>query len=165
MKLQVEINGYPAGLELVQDKGSYRFRLGEGSEALAQVEQCEPGVYSILSNGQSYEARVEQGLGCLIVAIDGHRFEIEVRDPRRWNRGRAGRGMEGLYNLAAPMPGKVVRLLAAPGDPVQPGQGILVVEAMKMQNEMKAAKAGRVASIFVKVGDTVGAGEVLATID
>jgi biotin carboxyl carrier protein len=48
---------------------------------------------------------------------------------------------------------------------VQPGQGILVVEAMKMQNEMKAAKAGRVASIFVKVGDTVGAGEVLATID
>ena len=61
-------------------------------ERPAQVEQCEPGVYSILWEGRSYEARVEQALDRLIVAIDGHRFKIEVHDPRRWSRRSAGRG-------------------------------------------------------------------------
>ena len=60
------------------------------------------------------------------------------------------------------MPGKVVRLLVSQGDPVEAGQGIAVVEAMKMQNEMKSARAGTVISLSVKEGDTVSAGQVLA---
>jgi len=63
------------------------------------------------------------------------------------------------------MPGKVVRVLVAPGDSVEAGQGIAVVEAMKMQNEMKAARAGKVLSVPAKEGATVAAGEVLATIE
>jgi len=68
-------------------------------------------------------------------------------------------------SVIAPMPGKIVRVLVTPGDRVEPGQGIIVVEAMKMQNEMKSRRAGRVASIPVSVGDTVAAGAILATIE
>jgi biotin carboxyl carrier protein len=63
------------------------------------------------------------------------------------------------------MPGKVVRVLIAPGDSVETGQGLIVVEAMKMQNEMKATRAGRVLSVTVKEGATVSAGQILATIE
>ncbi len=63
------------------------------------------------------------------------------------------------------MPGKIVRVLVSVGDTVRAGQGIAVIEAMKMQNELKAAGAGTVTSISVKDGDTVTAGAVLAVID
>ena len=131
----------------------------------AQIAAVEPGVYSVLVEGRSYEARIEQSDGSLLVFIDGHRFEVEIRDPRRWSRRAGSRGVEGRLSVAAPMPGKVVRLLVAEGDMVEAGQGLLVVEAMKMQNEMKATKAGRVASLSAREGATVAPGEVLATIE
>ena len=74
-------------------------------------------------------------------------------------------GAEGLQTVVAPMPGKIVRVLIAPGDAVETGQGLIVVEAMKMQNEIKATRAGRVLSVAVKEGATVSAGEILATIE
>ncbi len=131
----------------------------------AHIEQAEPGVYSVLVDGRSYEARIEQSDSRLVVFIDGYRFEIEVHDPRRWSRKTGRQGMEGRLNVAAPMPGKIVRLLVSAGDTVAAGQGVLVVEAMKMQNEMKAPKAGRVVSLSAREGATVAAGEVLATIE
>ena len=116
-------------------------------------------------NGRSYEARVEQSDGCLIVLIDGHRFEVEIRDPRRWLRHTTKPGIEGRLHVTAAMPGKIVRLLVAEGDTVAAGQGLLVVEAMKMQNEMKAPKAGCVVSLTAREGATVAAGDVLAAIE
>ena len=71
----------------------------------------------------------------------------------------------GRQNIAAPMPGKVVRVLVSVGDTVEPGQGLIVVEAMKMQNEMKSPKAGIVAEIKTKDGATVAAGEILIVIE
>jgi biotin carboxyl carrier protein len=112
-------------------------------------------------DGRSYDARVDGSA----VTVCGRRFSIEVRDPRRWNRRRSGAAHSGVQYVSAPMPGKVVRVLASVGDRVEAGQGIAVVEAMKMQNEMKAARPGTVAAISVKVGDAVTAGEVLATIE
>jgi acetyl/propionyl-CoA carboxylase alpha subunit len=129
------------------------------------IVQVEPGVYSVLMDGRSYEARVEESEGCVIVFIDGHRFEVEIRDPRRWSRQSARPGAEGRLNVTAPMPGKIVRLLVAEGDIVTAGQGLLVVEAMKMQNEMKAPKAGVVVSLTAREGATVAAGDVLAAIE
>jgi len=129
------------------------------------IVAVEPGVYSVLLNGRSYEARIEQSDDHVIVFIDGHRFDIEMSDPRRWTRHSARSGVEGRSNITAPMPGKVVRLLVAEGDTVTAGQGLLVVEAMKMQNEMKAPKAGRVVTIAVREGATVAAGETLAVIE
>lgn len=151
MKVSLAVNGQPREVDL------------EGSGA--QIAAVEPGVYSVLLDGRSYEARIEQSDSCVIVFIDGHRFEIEVHDPRRWSRPAGRPGAEGRLNVAAPMPGKVVRLLVAEGESVEAGQGLLVVEAMKMQNEMKAPKAGRVVSLAAREGATVTAGEVLAAIE
>ncbi len=143
-----------------------RFRLGQGAEREANVESPQPGVFSVLLDGMSYDAYVEDTPGgTIVVVIDGYRFEIEARDPRRWSRKSAGRGGDAVQSILSPMPGKVVRVLVAAGDAVQPGQGIVVVEAMKMQNEMKAARAGTVLTVAAKEGATVMAGELLATIE
>lgn len=147
MKAEVILNGAARAVEF--------------DPAGASVSRPEEGVYSVLWNGRVYEARVE---GAAVV-VNGVRFEIEVRDPRRWSRSGGAAGLDGRQHLVAPMPGRVVRVLAAPGDRVQAGQGILVVEAMKMQNEMKAARAGTVASISAREGAPVAQGEVLAVIE
>ena len=85
--------------------------------------------------------------------------------PRRWSRDRNHSKGEGRQNIVATMPGRVVRVLVAAGDQVEAGQGIVVVEAMKMQNEMKAVRAGRVAALPAVAGATVNAGEILAAIE
>jgi biotin carboxyl carrier protein len=73
--------------------------------------------------------------------------------------------VEGRQEILAPMPGKVIRVLAAVGDAVEAGQGLLVVEAMKMQNEIRSPKSGKVERLLVKEGQNVNAGEVLAWVE
>jgi biotin carboxyl carrier protein len=163
MKLDLIVDGAPAQIEIVSPAPACRFRMDD-EERAADVETPAPGVYSVVMNGRVYDARVEEEAGRLVVAIDGLRFEIEVRDPRRMARRSARGGREGIEAITAPMPGKVVRVLVAPGDTVAAGQGLVVVEAMKMQNEMKAPRAGRVVAVPVKEGATVAAGEILATV-
>ena len=121
----------------------------------------EPGVYLVVTGGRSYEVRVDGGS----VSACQRTFRVEVVDPRRWNRDRNHRQADGVQPVAASMPGKVVRVLVSPGDLVEAGQGLIVVEAMKMQNELKALRAGRVATMTAAPGDTVNAGEILATIE
>jgi biotin carboxyl carrier protein len=139
--------------------------VGDAAPRDASVESPEPGVYSVLLDGRSYDAFVEDTPTGLVVTIEGHRFELEIRDPRRWSRKTAGAGAGAVQSIVSPMPGKVVRVLAAPGDEVVAGQGIVVVEAMKMQNELKSNRTGRVLSVPAKEGATVNAGELLATIE
>jgi biotin carboxyl carrier protein len=166
MKLSLKLNGGAEDqIELLSPAPDCRFRLADGPERAAQVEVPEPGVYSVLMDGRSYEARVEEHTSLLVVVIDGYRFEIDVRDPRRFRRESAGRGADGVQTISAPMPGKVVRVLIAAGDTVEAGQGLLVVEAMKMQNELKSTRAGKVLTVSAKEGATVTPGEVLATIE
>jgi biotin carboxyl carrier protein len=164
MKFELKIDSAAEQLEILAPAPQCRFRIGDGPELAADVEMPEPGVYSVLLDGRSYEARVEETPTALVVVIDGRRFEIEVRDPRRLVRKGAGGGTDGVQTIAAPMPGKIVRVLAAVGDEVAAGQGLLVVEAMKMQNEMKSPRAGKVLSLSAREGATVTAGEILATI-
>jgi biotin carboxyl carrier protein len=157
MKLDLNIDGREECVEILNG----RFRFGEGREREASVETLQPGVYSVLLDGRSYQARVEGG----VVTVNGFRYEIEVRDPRRWSRKSRGGAHSGAQNIKAPMPGKVVRVLVGVGDVVEAGQGVVVVEAMKMQNELKAPRAGAVVGMVAKIGATVAAGEVLATIE
>jgi len=157
MKLDLIIGGREERIEI----SAGRFRIGDGPEREASVEMPQPGVYSVLLDGRSYLARVEEG----VVTVNGFRYEIEVRDPRRWSRQSRGGAHAGAQNIKAPMPGKVVRVLVAVGDAVEAGQGIVVVEAMKMQNELKAPRAGKVIGIAARTGATVIAGEVLATLE
>ena len=123
--------------------------------------ETEAGVYSVLVDGASYEVRVTGNQ----ITVNGHTFEVFGEDPRQWKRSGATAGATGKISLTAPMPGKVVRVLVAVGDEVTAGQGIVVVEAMKMQNELKAPRAGRVTSLQVKENDSVNAGAVLAVIE
>jgi biotin carboxyl carrier protein len=164
MKLSIRIGEKEEQFEMLAPAPACRFRLAEGPERSADVQVPEPGVYSVLLDGRSYEARVEETTGPLVVVIDGYRFEVDVQDPRRLSRHPGGRAGEGVQTVAAPMPGKIVRVLVEAGAVVAAGQGLLVVEAMKMQNEMKASRAGTVLTITTKEGATVSAGEVLATI-
>jgi len=150
MKWQVAVNGRSIEID---------------SEQLASVTQVEPGVYSVLLDGASYEIRLSETSSGLSAEVGGRRFEVEVRDPRDTSRGTRTQLGSGRQNIAAPMPGKVVRVLVNVGDAVDVGQGLVVVEAMKMQNEMKASRPGRVIEIRAQAGDTVSAGDTLAVLE
>ena|SRR5438552_18819529 len=155
------LDGREARLEWTQDGETFRFRFESEVETAADIRQVEPGVYSVLVNGRSYNVRAD---GANVSACQ-RTFAVEVIDPRRWNWDRNHRQAEGLQKVAAAMPGKVVRVLVSQGEQVEAGQGLFVVEAMKMQNEMKAVRAGRVVSLAAVAGATVNAGEILATIE
>ena len=101
---------------------------------LADIVEVEPGIYSVLIDGESFEVTVNG----TEVDIGNTRFRVEVDDPRKWNAAGASHKSGGREAIKTPMPGKVVRLLVKEGDEVVKGQGLIVVEAMKMQNEMKA---------------------------
>jgi biotin carboxyl carrier protein len=135
------------------------------SEQLTSVSLVEPGVYSVLLDGASYEIRVVETAQGLEAEVDGRRFTVDVLDPRDTSRGARASIGSGRQNIAAPMPGKVVRVLVNVGDTVDVGQGLVVVEAMKMQNEMKASRPGRVIEIRARDGQTVGAGDTLVVLE
>jgi len=163
--IEIEIDGTPMRLQL--DRQGDRYKLGLGTSNLrdAQLIEVEPGVYSVLLEGRSYEVRAEAREGSAWITVGGRRFRVFVTYPRRWNRKGSGITGHERDNIIAPMPGKIVRLLVKPGDPVTTGQGIVVVEAMKMQNELKSRRDGRVVALPVREGETVGAGAILATIE
>jgi acetyl/propionyl-CoA carboxylase alpha subunit len=131
-------------------------------EVKADVRLLEPGVMSLVVEGRQYRC-VFDGDG---VVIGGRKYGFEVDDPRSLQgRGGSGGGTEGPRPVKAPMPGRVVRLLVEVGDEVSDGQGVVVIEAMKMQNELKSPKVGRVVRVGVDVGDTVGSGDVLVVVE
>jgi len=114
---------------------------------------------------ESTEARLDLSPTSAAVILRGHRYEFSVEDPRSLRSRRAGAGAaDGPRTLHSPMPGRVIRILLPQGSEVAAQQGVLVVEAMKMQNELKSPKAGVVTKMLVSEGDTVAAGQPLATI-
>jgi biotin carboxyl carrier protein len=127
----------------------------------AEIIEVEPGVFSVLAGGNSWEVRVLESE----IAVGAHRFTYEIDDPRQWKQSGHSVDTHGRSSVQSAMPGKVIRILVAVGDEVTAGQGIMVVEAMKMQNELKSPRAGKVTSIEVKANDSVNAGAILATIE
>jgi biotin carboxyl carrier protein len=160
MTVTVMVDGRPVPVELERRSDRWTAASREAS-----ILEAEPGIYSVLLDGRSFEARIERTAEAWAVTIGGRRFEIEVVDPRRLIRGARGLGKEGRQRVTAPMPGRVVRVLVQQGEAVEAGQGIAVIEAMKMQNELKAPKAGRVASLSIREGAAVAAGDVLAEVE
>ena len=127
------------------------------------------GEYLLIDGNTVYNCRVENRsnrIGDLEVTLRGVTYSVKLTDPKRLRSTQSGAEHDkGTARIVAPMPGKVVRILVAAGTEVEAGAGIMVVEAMKMQNEMKAPKAGHVVSIDAEVGSTVNAGDVLAIIE
>jgi biotin carboxyl carrier protein len=166
MKFDVHIAGKARTVELERDADRWRISL-DGAVVDADAIEVAPNIFSVVLNGQSHEIRVApQPDGTLTLQTSDHEFTAEVTDPRAW-RGRRHGAIEaaGRQQILAPMPGKVVRLLVQPGEKVQAGQGVLVVEAMKMQNEVRSPKTGSVERLLVREGQPVNAGQALAWID
>lgn len=124
--------------------------------------QIRPGVYSVLLNGRSYT--IHEAASSDWIALNAVEWERVVIDPRRRASGSSA-AASAVRDVKAAMPGKVVRLLAAPGDTVEAGQGLLILEAMKMQNELRSPRAGVVAALRAAEGDTVSSGQVLVTLE
>ena len=166
MKFDVRISGKTRTIELQRNSERWQISL-DGTALDADAVEIAPNVFSILLNGESFEVRIAPtSEGKLTLQTRHQDFTAEVVDPRAWRDRRHGAvEAEGRQQIVAPMPGKVVRLLVKAGDKVEAGQGLLVVEAMKMQNEVRSPKTGTVERLLAKEGQPVIAGEVLAWID
>jgi biotin carboxyl carrier protein len=169
LKFEVAIGSRTARIEVNGVRFRYQREGGEAIERefsiapLTPGSNSIPGSYSILIEGRSYTTA--PGITAGEIVVNGRAFAVEVFDPREMRARKSAGAGEGRQNIVAMMPGKVVRVLAAQGDTVEAGQGLIVVEAMKMQNEMKSPKAGRVVEVKTQADATVAAGEVLMVIE
>jgi biotin carboxyl carrier protein len=138
----------------------------DGEPVDADVVEIAPNTLSILLRGESHEIRVARSSEGLLKVQTGLReFIAEVTDQRSWRGRRLSHvEVEGRQQITAPMAGKVVRVLVKSGEKVEVGQGLLVVEAMKMQNEIRSTKSGTVERLLVQEGQPVNSGETLAWI-
>ena len=168
MKLKVLIGDREEDLLLKLEEGQISAEIGDRVYTL-QAREIEAGSYLFFLNTNVHECRISERAGSkdtFDVNIHGRSHEVTIVDPKRLRSGQdSDRHHHGVAEILAPMPGKVVRVQTETGANVEKGDGVVVVEAMKMQNEMKSPRAGVVVSIKVKPGDTVNAGDVLAVIE
>lgn len=166
MKYEVLLAGKRRTVSLTRKDGGWEIAL-DGRVLDANAAEVAPNTFSILLDGKSHEVRIAPSAnGTLTVHTGFAEYQTEVIDPRSW-RGRRHGGieLEGRQQIAAPMPGKVVRVLVKQGDAVEAGQGLIVVEAMKMQNEIRSPKSGRVERLLAQEGQAVSAGDVLVWVE
>jgi len=168
MKLHATIAESQIEIEL-HERGSQVLALVDGRKYEVDVRLLRDNHYLLISSAQVFdcvvEGRPESG-SRLDVIVGTDRHAVTITDPKRL-RGALALGAHGdeAARIVAPMPGKVVRVLVQVGESVEAGAGIAVVEAMKMQNELKSPKSGTVLSIDVEVGATVNGGDLLAVIE
>jgi biotin carboxyl carrier protein len=138
----------------------------DGRQIAMDVAQVGPNTLSILQDGRSAEVRQERVGRTLFVFVGGVSYEVSVQDARSLaTRKGATQDDTSTQMLTAAMPGKVMRVLAREGDEVVTGQGIIVIEAMKMQNEVRSPKNGILKKLLVQAGTNVNAGDVLAVVE
>ena len=144
----------------------------DGKPLEADWTEIRPGHYSILINGQSYEARVAPAADSRpgqpdvwVVSIAEYDFRVQIRDPRRRRFAGQAAAHDGPLDVLAPMPGKIVRVLVEPDQEVSQDQGLVVIEAMKMQNELRAPRAGRITQVHVEEGIGIEAGARLLRLE
>ena len=158
----------PAGLQIIPlaDDGT------PGAPQAADFSLVQaPGVYSLLLDGQSYEVYIEPDPAqphTWLVTLGRWRFAVQVQTERERRLAKVTAQKpthSGATTIKAPMPGLVRHVAVAPGDEVQEGQRLLILEAMKMENDIHTPRAGRVQSVQVKPGDTVDSGRVLVVVE
>jgi biotin carboxyl carrier protein len=165
MTYEITVDGKPHRLEIEKAENAWMCLL-DGQEIRVDAILARRDVLSLLVDGRSYEVKREQTATDLHLWVGSTRYGVEVRDPRSLRSRRDGAGDEkGPKKIVASMPGRVVRLLVGEGAEVEAGQGIVVVEAMKMQNEIKSPKKGVVQKLMATPGATVNAGDVLAIVE
>jgi biotin carboxyl carrier protein len=168
MKLKAQLSENEQEILLDFDKG-VAFAQVDARPYEIEIRELGDGQYLLVKGTKVYKCRVEAKRGSqssFEVVLQGRALDITIIDPKRLRSTHtAGAHHAGAAEIVSTMPGKIVRLLVEVGAHVETGTGIVVVEAMKMQNEMKSPKAGVVVSINVVTGATVNAGDVLAVIE
>ncbi len=165
MVYDVIVGGRGFRLELEKVDAGWKCRL-DGKEVHVDAVLPRRDVLSLLVDGHAYEVKREQTATDLHLWVGSTRFAAELRDPRSLRSRKGGASDErGPRRIIANMPGRIVRLLVAEQAEVEAGQGIVVVEAMKMQNEIKSPKKGIVRKITAAAGAAVNAGDVLAIVE
>ena len=170
MKLNADIDGETVALE-VRREGERVFADVGGRRYELEARAVGAGEYLLMHEGRVYECRAEQaqgaqGRGSLVVSVGAEEYAVTLTDPKHLRGARVAGGHDAeRAQVSSPMPGKVVRVLVEQGQAVEAGAGLVVVEAMKMQNELKSPKAGTVVELRAQAGATVNAGELLAVIE
>lgn len=161
MFYEIAIESKTHRLELKRTEKGWLCRL-DGSAIDIDCVPVGPDVLSMVLDGKSYQIRRDGNQ----IFVGNHAYTVSVADPRSWRGRRDSAAAEsGPRKLTASMPGKVVRLLAREGDPIEQDQGVVVIEAMKMQNEIRSPKQGRLQKLLVREGMNVSAGETLALVE
>ena len=168
MRLKALIGDREEELLIKLEEGRISAEVGNRVYEL-EVRELPPDGYLFFLRHNVHECRVNErpaSKETFDVTIHGRSHEVTIVDPKRLRSGQnSDRHHHGVTEIRAPMPGKIVRVQTEAGESVEKGTGVIVVEAMKMQNEMKSPRAGVVVSINVQAGDTVNAGDVLAVIE
>jgi biotin carboxyl carrier protein len=164
MTYDVVIDGKSYRLDLSQVEGRWACRV-DGREVEVDAVLARPNVLSLRLGNKAYEVKCERVGVDIHICVGSQRFAAEVHDPRSLRSRARATDDRGPKKLTAPMPGKVVRVLLSQGTTVEAGAGVLVVEAMKMQNEVKSPKKGTIQKILVIEGAAVNAGDVLAIVE
>jgi biotin carboxyl carrier protein len=167
MRLNAEVEGEKISIELRREGGRVFADVGGRAYELEARTLGGGGEYLLLHGGRVYECRVSgEARGAAEVSVRGRAYNVRLTDPKHLRGAGVAHGSDaGRAQVVAPMPGKVVRVMVEAGQQVEAGQGVVVVEAMKMQNEMKSPKAGTVVELRAEAGATVNAGDVLAVIE
>jgi biotin carboxyl carrier protein len=162
----LDIAGALRRVEIACDAAGTYTAVLDGENVALDARVLRPGVLSLLLNGRAHRVVLEETGEETAVHVGRQRFEYRVDDPRSLRSRRARTdSADGPRTIKASMPGRVVRVMVAKGDAVAAQQGLLVVEAMKMQNELKSPKDGKVAQLLVQAGETVSAGQALAVVE
>jgi biotin carboxyl carrier protein len=167
MRIRQQVNGTLVDLEFRVTGREVEYRILDASAAevpfrRADVVEAEQGVYSILAGGRSFDIRLEHAHYGTVAQHRSSRVLLEKVSRTRRTAGASG---SGPLNVKAAMPGRVVRVLVAEGDRVNGGQGLVVLEAMKMQNEIAASREGVVRRLTAQEGKVVAAGELLCVLE
>jgi biotin carboxyl carrier protein len=147
-------------------KGVYRIAV-DGNEFLVDGKKTGRTNYSLIVDNRSFEIEVDNAEDEYRVLVDGRNYHVNLVDERRVRVGgtQSELQLQGRQQVSVPMPGKVIAVLVSPGDSVEKGQGLVIVEAMKMENEVRSPVAGEIKEIKVKPGDAVEGGAVLVIVE
>jgi biotin carboxyl carrier protein len=168
-ELSATLAGRDVTITVERDRdGRWRVAVDGGPERPVDAVEIRPGTWSILIDGRSIVVDVDRRPRGTALLVDGEELIIELADERKrllaQAVGAAGRAAARGELVRAPIAGKVVKLLVAPGDEVSTGQGVAVLEAMKMENEIRADRGGTVENVHVQPGHSVDNGELLVTL-
>lgn len=152
----------------IEEIGRSLYRIAvDGNEFLVDGKKTGRSNFSLIVDNRSFEIDVDNTEDEYRVLVDGRSYHVQLVDERRVRLGglQSGIQLQGRQKVSVPMPGKVIAVLVGEGDAVEKGQGLVIVEAMKMENEVRSPITGAVREIRVKPGEAVEAGAVLVIVE